>query len=206
VKIGCIRGWIGGWIQALSLGIVLVLAGCGAEPPVSFKGSDITGAAFGRALNLADHNGRRVTLDTFKGQLVVLFFGYTHCPDVCPTTLSDMAQAMKLMTPEEAGRIQVLFVSVDPERDTPEILKAYVPYFHERFLGLHGTPEEVATAAKEFRTMYRKHVEPGASSYLVDHSAGSYVLDGEGRLRLYFPFAHPPQDIAHDLKLLMSTG
>lgn len=193
-------------LRALGLVAGLALAGCGAEPPSRFTGSDISGSEFGRVLDLTDHNGRKVTLDTFKGQLVVLFFGYTHCPDVCPTTLSDMAQAMKLMTPEEAGRIQVLFTSVDPERDTPEILKAYVPYFHERFLGLHGTPEEVAAAAKEFRIMYRKHVEPGASSYLVDHSAGSYVLDGEGRLRLYFPFAHPPQDIAHDLKLLMSAG
>ncbi|MEW6677526.1 MAG: SCO family protein [Pseudomonadota bacterium] len=193
-------------LRALGLVAGLALAGCGEPPPSRFTGSDISGSDFGRVLDLADHNGRKITLDTFKGQVVVLFFGYTHCPDVCPTTLSDMAQAMKLMTPEEAGRIQVLFVSVDPERDTPEILKAYVPYFHERFLGLHGSPEEVAAAAKEFRIMYRKHVEPGASSYLVDHSAGSYVLDGEGRLRLYFPFAHPSQDIAHDLKLLISTG
>jgi protein SCO1/2 len=183
----------------------LVLAGCAKEaPPPKFKGTDITGADFGRSLALTDHNGRRVTLDTFRGKLVVLFFGYTHCPDVCPTTLSDMAQALKLMGPA-ANQVQVLFATVDPERDTPEMLKAYVPYFHPSFLGLYGTPEEVAKAAREFKIMYRKHVEPGATGYLVDHSAGSYVLDGQGRLRLYLPFAHPPQDIAHDLSTLLHS-
>lgn len=197
--------------RGLSLALVLLfflcLSGCdgGGEPP-QFKGTDITGADFGRTLELTDHNGRRVNLETFRGKLVVLFFGYTHCPDVCPTTLSDMAQAFKLMGPGKADKVQVLFVSVDPERDTPEILKAYVPYFHESFLGLYGTPEEVAKAANEFKVMYRKHVEPGASGYLVDHSAGSYVLDRSGRLRLYLPFAHPPQDITQDLNTLLRTG
>ncbi|MCP5279555.1 MAG: SCO family protein [Thiobacillus sp.] len=185
----------------------LLMVGCGGqvEPP-RFKGTDITSAEFGRSLSLTDHNGRRVTLETFRGKLVVLFFGYTHCPDVCPTTLSDMAQAFQLMGPDAADKVQVLFASVDPERDAPEILKAYVPYFHESFLGLYGTPEEVATAANEFKVMYRKHVEPGATGYLVDHSAGSYVLDGQGRLRLYLPFAHPPQDIAQDLNTLLHSG
>ncbi len=186
---------------------LLGLTGCGGGgDQARFKGTDITGADFGRRLELTDHNGRRVSLETFRGKLVVLFFGYTHCPDVCPTTLSDMAQAFKLMGPEAAGKVQVLFASVDPERDTPEILKAYVPYFHGSFLGLYGTPEEVAKAANEFKVMYRKHVEPGATGYLVDHSAGSYVLDGNGRLRLYLPFAHPPQDIAQDLNTLLHAG
>jgi protein SCO1/2 len=187
--------------------VPISLAGCGRDDGrVQFKGTDITGADFGRHLELTDHNGRRVSLETFRGKLVVLFFGYTHCPDVCPTTLSDMAQAFKLMGPEAAEKVQVLFVSVDPERDTPEILKAYVPYFHPSFLGLYGTPEEVAKAAGEFKVTYRKHVEPGATGYLVDHTAGSYVLDAHGRLRLYLPFAHPPQDIAQDLNTLLHTG
>ncbi len=187
--------------------LAALLAGCGnKEAPVEYKGTDITGADFGRRLELTDHNGRHVTLDTFRGKLVVLFFGYTHCPDVCPTTLSDMSQALKLMGPEAASQVQVLFASVDPERDTPETLKAYVPYFNESFLGLYGTPEEVAKAAAEFKVMYRKHVEPGATGYLVDHSAGSYVLDKSGHLRLYLPFAHPPQDIAHDLNTLLRAG
>ena len=189
------------WLFLLALG----LAGCGAPAP-EFKGSDITGAGFGKRLALTDHNGRPVTLETFRGKLVVLFFGYTHCPDVCPTTLSDMAQALKLVPPAVAGKVQVLFVSVDPERDTPETLKAYVPYFHPAFLGLYGTPEEVAKAATEFKVAFRKHVEPGATGYLVDHSAGSYVLDEKGRLRLYLPFAHPPADIAHDLSTLAAVG
>lgn len=185
----------------------LLLAGCGGgDGEAGFKGTDISGADFGRSLALTDHNGRRVTLETFRGKLVVLFFGYTHCPDVCPTTLSDMAQAFKLMGPDASSKVQVLFASVDPERDTPETLKAYVPYFHESYLGLYGTPEEVARAANEFKVVYRKHVEPGATGYLVDHSAGSYVLDGQGRLRLYLPFAHPPQDIAQDLNTLLRAG
>lgn len=186
--------------------LCLWLLGCGDGPAPVYKGSDITGAEFGKRLTLTDHNGRAVTLESFRGKLVVLFFGYTHCPDVCPTTLQDMAQALKLMEPSVAARVQVLFVSVDPERDTPETLKAYVPYFHPSFLGLHGSPGQVEEAAREFKVVYRKHVEPGATGYLVDHSAGSYVLDASGRLRLYLPFAHPPADIAHDLSTLAKAG
>ncbi len=191
----------------LVLAALVLVAACGQPAPsLEFRGTDITGADFGRRLELADHNGVRRTLADFRGKLVVLFFGYTHCPDVCPTTLSDMAQALRLLTPEQAARVQVLFVTVDPERDTPDMLRTYVPYFHPDFLGLHGTPEEVARAAKEFRITYRKHTEPGASDYLVDHTAGSYVLDDKGRLRLFLPFAHSPEDIAHDLKTLMTAG
>lgn len=187
--------------------ILLVwMAGCGGGPPPDYKGTDITGATFGRHLALIDHNGRAVTLETFRGKLVVLFFGYTHCPDVCPTTLSDLAQAMKLLGPTVAAKVQVLFVTVDPERDTPETLKAYVPYFNPSFLGLYGTPAQIEEAAREFKVVFRKHVEPGATGYLVDHSAGSYVLDTSGRIRLYLPFAHPAKDIAHDLSTLASEG
>lgn len=192
-------------LTLLALTLALILAGCDQAPKPAFRGSDITGANFGLRLDLADHNGRAVTLESFKGKLVVLFFGYTHCPDVCPTTLSDMAEAFKLMPAGASGKVQVLFVSVDPERDTPEVLKAYVPYFHPSFLGLHGSPEQVAQAAREFRIVYRRHVEPGAGGYLVDHSAGSYVLDGHGRLRLYLPFGHKPQEIADDLLTLLKA-
>jgi protein SCO1 len=183
--------------------ILALLAGCGPAKRTDFRGTDISDADFGRKLELTDHNGVRRSLTDFRGKLIVLFFGYTHCPDVCPTTLSDVAAAFKKMAPEDAGKVQVLFVSVDPERDTPEMLKSYVPYFHPSFLGLYGTPEEVAAAAREFRIHYRKHVEPGASDYLVDHTAGSYVLDKSGRLRLFQPFAQPADDIAHDLTLLL---
>lgn len=190
------------WVFILSLWIF----GCGGDPAPEYKGSDITGADFGKRLALTDHNGRPVTLESFRGKLVVLFFGYTHCPDVCPTTLLDMAQALKLMEPSVAARVQMLFVTVDPERDTPDILKAYAPYFHPSFLGLHGTPAQVETTAREFKVVYRKHVEPGATGYLVDHTAGSYVLDAAGRLRLYLPYAHSPVDIAHDLNALARVG
>ncbi len=188
--------------RAFLLAGVVLLCGCGQTKQIDFRGTDISGAGFGRRLELTDHNGVRRTLADFRGKLVVLFFGYTHCPDVCPTTLADMAAAFALMPPAEAAQVQVLFVSVDPERDAPEILKEYVPYFHPSFLGLYGTPAEVAAAAREFRVHYRKHIEPGASDYLVDHTAGSFVLDRNGRLRLFLPFAQPPADIAHDLLAL----
>jgi len=193
---------------------VLLTVGCSNEAKLDVKGTDISSAAeFAsdsavnqRQLALTDHNGRPVTLASFGGKLVVLFFGYTHCPDICPTTLSDMAQALKLMPPEAARQVQVLFVTVDPKRDTPEILREYVPYFHPDFLGLYGSNEQVAKAAKEFKVVYRKHLEPGASDYLIDHSAGTYVLDTRGRLRLYLPFAMPPADVAHDLSTLLKAG
>jgi len=190
-------------VRCLLAALLVVAAGCSPGKREEFKATDITGADFGRRLELTDHNGTRRTLADFRGKLVVLFFGYTHCPDVCPTTLSDVAAAFKTMAPADSAQVQVLFVSVDPERDTPDMLKQYVPYFHPSFLGLHGTPEEVAAAAKEFRIHYRKHVEPGATDYLVDHTAGSYVLDKAGRLRLFQPFAQPPNDIAHDLTVLL---
>jgi protein SCO1/2 len=191
-------------LRALLLTLALALvAACGPAKRTDFKATDITGADFGKRLELTDHNGVRRSLADFKGKLVVLFFGYTHCPDVCPTTLADVAAALKTMPPVDAEQVQALFVSVDPERDTPEMLKQFVPYFHPSFLGLHGSPEEIAAASKEFRIHYRKHVEPGASDYLVDHTAGSYVLDKEGRLRLFQPFAQPPAEIAHDLTLLL---
>lgn len=197
---------------AIGVVLALFLTGCGGDvpAPLKVKGTDVTHAAefrtsAPRKLALTDHDGRQVTLDTFKGKVVVLFFGYTHCPDVCPTTLSDMSQAIKSLPPEDAGKIQVLFVTVDPERDTPDILKAYVPYFNPGFLGLYGSKEQVAQAAREFRVVYRKHVEPGATDYLVDHSAGSYVLDTSGRLRVYLPFAMKPADVAHDLAVLLKA-
>lgn len=191
------------WLVAAFILLLTLLAGCGPAKRADFKATDITGADFGKNLSLTDHNGVHRTLADFKGKLVVLFFGYTHCPDVCPTTLADVASALRQMTPDQAQQVQVLFVTVDPERDTPQVLREYVPYFYPTFLGLYGTPAETAAAAKEFHIHYAKHAEPGAIGYLVDHTAGSYVLDREGRLRLFQPFGQPPADIAHDLKLLL---
>lgn len=128
-------------LVVLALGLA---AGCGGQgPKPAYRGTDITGADFGRHLELNDHDGKPRRLEDFRGKVVVLFFGYTHCPDVCPTTLSDMAQALRLLTPEQARRVQVLFVTVDPQRDTPAMLKGFVTYFHPGFLGLHGSPEAV---------------------------------------------------------------
>lgn len=185
---------------------LLLLSACGKDVSVDYRGTDITGADFGKRFELIDHNGRTRTLADFKGKLVVLFFGYTHCPDVCPTTLSDTAAALKLLSPDEAARIQVLFVTVDPARDSPAMLQQYVPYFHPSFLGLWGTPDQVAKAANEFRVFYRKHQEPGVNGYAIDHTAGSYVLDAAGRLRLLLPFALPAEDMAHDLRQLLRHG
>ncbi|MDR3394914.1 MAG: SCO family protein [Parasulfuritortus sp.] len=191
------------WLAAILAVFLALMAGCGPSKRTDFKATDITGADFGRHLELTDHNGVKRSLSDFRGKLVVLFFGYTHCPDVCPTTLSDVASALKLMTPDEAKQVQVLFVTVDPERDTPDMLREYVPYFYPTFLGLYGTPAEVATAAKEFRIHYSKHAESGPIGYLVDHTAGSYVLDRKGRIRLFQPYGQPSADIAHDLSLLL---
>lgn len=176
----------------LLFALVLALAaGCGqAKPKVEFRDTDITGADFGRGLKLTDHHGQRRSLADSRGKLVAVLRLHP-LPGRVPYTLSDMAQALKLLTPEQAARVQVLFVTVDPERDTPQVPRAYVPYFHPNFLGLYGTPEEVAWAAREFRITYRKYWEPGASDYLVDHTAGSCVLDGAGRLRLSCPLHEP---------------
>ncbi len=199
------RSWLAFW-PGLCLGLCLALLGCSQVERPDFRGTDISDQPFGRELRLTDHNGQMRTLDDFRGKVVVLFFGYTHCPDVCPTTLSDTAQAFSLLTPDEAARIQVLFVTVDPERDTPEMLRQYVPYFHTSFLGLHGDAEEVAEVTREFRVFYRKHQLPGATGYTVDHTAGSYGIDARGRLRLLMPFGHSPEDMAHDLRLLLNLS
>lgn len=183
----------------------LLLLGCGRQEASPFKGTDITGAAFGQHLALHDHNGKPATLADYRGKAVTIFFGYTHCPDVCPTTLSDLKAALKLLGPQ-AARVQVLFVSVDPERDTPEVLRQYVPYFDPTFLGLTGTPEEITEVAREFKVYYSKHTESGASGYLVDHTAGTYVFDPQGRIRLFWPYAMPAADMAHDLEQLLAKG
>jgi len=180
----------------------LLLAACDAGGP-KFKSTDITGADYGTQLSLTDQSGRPRSLQDFRGKVVVLFFGYTHCPDVCPTTLAEMAQVMKKLG-SEADRVQVLFVTVDPERDTPEVLSHYVPAFDPRFLGLYGDAEATRRAAKEFKVFYevKKGATPG--EYTVDHSAGSYVLDTKGRLRLFVGYGRVGvDDLASDIRSLL---
>jgi len=180
---------------------LLLTAGCTEKPEAPrFKLTDVTGASFGKDFALTDHNGQRRTLADFKGKVVTLFFGFTHCPDVCPTTLGEMAVVMKELG-ADAGRLQVLFVTVDPERDTAEVLKRYVPAFHPSFLGLTGNTEDIARTAKEFKIFFQKQNLPNGG-YTMDHSAGTYILDGEGRLRLFAQYGIGAPALLHDIRLL----
>ena len=175
-----------------------LVAGCDRSP--SFKSTDITGADYGKHIELTDHTGRPRHLEDFRGKAVVVFFGFTHCPDVCPTTLAEVASALKKLGPE-AHRVQVLFVTVDPERDTPQVLAQYVTAFDPRFLGLYGTPAETQRAAKEFKIYYEKR--KSGDTYSVDHSSQSYVIDPEGRLRLLVRPDRIAQDLPDDLRTLL---
>jgi protein SCO1/2 len=182
-----------------SLLLAAALAACSPEA-AKFKSTDVTGADFGRALALTGHDGKPRTLADFRGKAVVLNFGFTHCPDICPTTLADFAGVMKKLG-ADAERVQVLFVTVDPERDTREVLAKYVPAFDARFLGLYGDAAATQRVAKEFKIFYEK--VPAGSSYTVNHSGQSYVLDGEGRLRLFVRHDRIASDLADDLRVLL---
>jgi len=185
-------------LAALILALTLAV-GCA---PDSFKSTDITGADFARALDLSGHDGKRHTLADFKGKVVLLFFGYTQCPDVCPTTLARFAVVARELG-ADADNIQVLFVSVDPERDTQELLSKYVPAFDARFLGLFGDAQATARTAKEFKVMYQKQPGKTEQSYTIDHSAGTYVFDKAGRVRLFLRHEAPVEDVVHDLRRLL---
>lgn len=187
----------------LFLAAVALFAGCGEPAPPPFLATDITGAPYGAQLVLTDHKGLERRLGDFRGKVVTLFFGFTQCPDVCPTNLTAMAEVMKLLG-DDAKRIQVLFVTVDPERDTRELLAEYVPAFHPDFLGLRGDEAATKAAAREFKVFYQKVPGQTAGSYTMDHSAGTYVFDPAGRLRLYIKHGETPEAIAHDIRLLLA--
>ncbi|QWD86882.1 SCO family protein [Polynucleobacter paludilacus] len=182
--------------------MALALLACSPKP--EFKNIDITGASgFGSDFSLLDVDGKIRTLSDFKGKVVVIFFGYTQCPDVCPTTLTEMQQAMMLLG-SQADKVQVLFVTVDPERDTAAILKQYVPSFDPRFMGLRPADEAaLEKVTKDFKIYYKKVPGLSPGSYTIDHTAGSYVFDPEGHLRLYIKHAQGPETLAHDLKELL---
>ena len=165
-------------------------------------GTDITGADFANTLSLTDHTGKPRQLSDFKGKAVALFFGFTHCPDVCPTTMADLAKAMKLIG-KGSDEVQVLFVTLDPERDTQEVLAKFVPSFDSRFIGLYGTLEQTTETAKNFKIFYAKQSEAGKSGYTIDHSAGVYAFDKEGKIRIYIKFGQKPNEIASDLEKLI---
>lgn len=175
-----------------------LLAGCDGGP--KFKSTDITGADYGKSLELPDSGGQARRLADFRGKAVVVFFGFTHCPDVCPTTLADMAGVMKKLGPD-AGRVQMVFITVDPERDTPQALDQYVHAFDPRFIALRGDPAATQRVAKDFKIFYEKRKE--GDTYTVDHSAQSYVFDPQGRLRLLVRPQAIATDLADDLRVLL---
>ena len=182
--------------------LLLILTACSPKP--EFKKIDITGsAAFGKDFSLQDPDGKVRTLADFKGKVVVMFFGYTQCPDVCPTTLTEMQQVMSILGPQ-SDKVQVLFVTVDPQRDSAALLKQYVPAFDARFLGLRPTDDAaLEKVAKDFKIYYKKVPGTSPGSYTIDHTAGSYAFDPDGRLRLYIKHAQGPETLAHDLKELL---
>ncbi|MGE5116896.1 MAG: SCO family protein [Betaproteobacteria bacterium] len=180
-----------------------VLAACdlpGGEKP--FHGVDLTGADYARHLALTDQNGQPRTLGDFKGKVVVVFFGYTQCPDVCPATLAELAEVRRALG-KDGDRLQGVFVTVDPERDTASVLKSYMAGFDPSFVALRGTPEQTQAVAKEFKVFYAKVPGADANSYTMDHTAGSYVFDASGRIRLFERYGVGPQALAEDVKRLL---
>lgn len=187
------------WV--LLVACVALLAAC--EPAKqNFNSVDITGANYARDFALTDQNGQKRALADFRGKVVLVFFGYTQCPDVCPTTMADMAQ-VKTKLGGDGDKLQVLFVTVDPERDTQQLLASYVPGFDRSFLGLYGNAEETAQVAKEFKVIYQKVPGKTPTSYSIDHTAGSYVFDPQGRVRLFVRHSQSVDSIAADIKRLM---
>jgi protein SCO1/2 len=177
------------------------LSGC-TEPKAAFKGVDITGADYAKELNLPDQNGQVRKIKDFSGKLVVVFFGYTQCPDVCPTTMQELAEVKRLLG-ADGEKLQAVFVTVDPERDTTELLKAYVENFDPNFVALRPTPEQLPAIAKEFKIYFKRVEGKTPTSYTMDHSAGSYTFDAQGKVRLFNRYGMGPEALAHDFKLLL---
>ena len=178
---------------------------CSEASKPAFKGVDITGVDYARDLPLTDQFGKARHISDFAGKVVAVFFGYTHCPDVCPTTMSEMAQ-VKSELGADGDKLQVIFVTVDPERDTPEVLKAYMANFDPTFLALRGSAQELAAVAKDFKIFYKQVPGPTPTSYTMDHSAGLYVFDPSGRLRLFQRYGVGVQPLADDIRLLLAEA
>ena len=187
-------------MRLLLLCAALTLGGCGEKPV--FQNTDLTGLDYARDFALTDHNGKPRTLADFKGRAVLIFFGYTQCPDVCPTTMAEMAAVMQQLG-KQADDLQVLFITLDPERDTAQLLSKYVPAFDRRFLGLYGDAAATAKVAKEFKVFYQKVPGKDPENYTIDHTAGSYVFDRQGRIRLFVRHGQGPAPIVHDIQMLL---
>jgi protein SCO1/2 len=191
--------------------LCVALAGCdklglsSSAPALAFRGADITGADYARTLALPDVTGRQRTLADFKGKVTVVFFGYTQCPDVCPTTMAELAQVKKSLG-ADGDKLQGVFVTIDPERDTPEILKSYMASFDPSFIALRGTVEQTQAAAKEFKVFFAKVPGKTEGSYTMDHTAGAFVLDGKGNARLFERYGGGAEALAADIKALIAAG
>jgi protein SCO1 len=181
--------------------LFFMLSGCAEKAP-QFKSIDLTGADYAKNFSLPDATGQTKTLADFKGKAVVLFFGFAQCPDVCPTTMAEVASAKKLLG-KDGDKVTAIFVTVDPERDTPQVLKAYMESFDPGFTALRGSPEQTAQLAKDFKVYYKKVEGKTPTSYSFDHTAASFVFDREGKLRLYTRYGMGAQALADDLKILL---
>jgi protein SCO1/2 len=188
-------------LLALAAGTLFALVGCSEDKP-KFNAIDVTGAEYARDFQLTDHNGQLRSLKDFKGKVVVLFFGYTQCPDVCPTSMAELAEVKKLLGPQ-GDKLQGLFVTLDPERDKPEMLKAYMTNFDPSFLALYTSVDKLPEVAKDFKIYYKKVDGPTPTSYTLDHSAGSYVFDPQGHLRLFVRYGSGAPAVAADIKQLL---
>lgn len=197
------------FLFAAALGAA-ALSGCdklglGKPPAPQFKGADITGVDYAKTLALPDANGQPRTLGDFKGKVTVIFFGYTQCPDVCPTTMTELAQVKKSLG-ADGDKLQAVFVTIDPERDTPEILKSYMASFDPSFVALRGTLEQTKAAAKEFKIYFEKVPGKTEGSYTMDHSAGAFVLDTKGNVRLFERYGAGAEGLTADVKALIAQG
>ena len=191
-------------ISALSISATAVLTAC-SESAVDFRGVNITGADYARDFSLTDHNGQRRSIKDFQGKVVIVFFGFTQCPDVCPTSMQALAQVQQELG-ADGDRLQGIFISVDPERDTLEMLKAYMANFDPGFLALRPTPEELPALTKNFKIYYKKVDGTTPTSYTMDHSAGSYVYDPQGRLRIYHRYGSGAEALTQDVRTLLKEG
>ena len=191
-------------ILTWGIGIFGLISACSEQKP-SFSSIDITGADYAKDFALTDHNGQPRRLQDFSGKVVVLFFGYTQCPDVCPTTMAELAEIKKMLG-TDGSRLQAVFVTVDPARDTPEVLKAYMVNFDPSFIALVPTPEQLAALAKDYKAYYKKSEGKTATSYTMDHSAGSYVYDTQGKIRLFTRYGSGPKPLADDIRMLLKQA
>lgn len=195
-------------LAATAAAALVALTGCdkfSGPKPSTYNAVDITGATYGQSLSLPDADGRTRTLADFKGKIIVVFFGFTQCPDVCPGTLAELA-AVKKDLGADGDKVQGVFVSIDPERDTPQVLKGYVTAFDPSFVALRGTLEQTAATAKDFKVFYQKVPGKAEGSYTMDHTAGSYVFDPKGQVRLFTRYGTGPKALADDIRQLLKQG